>query len=212
MLQSPIGTREVHPRQQEVARCLEAVSAAGQVAGRLWSLQRRKRNDGALCPAPPHSSSAWLLMRCQTYSAHQSSDRMSNNLHPQAGLQSALSCGCKVRCSEPSGWVAAIRQSSVAVESARSLPGALKMDEKAHVLTSEDQRYTGHTQVGSCMHGAHAQRKALHLPSYRVFTHHKAISSDYAIHVHVAACRRCSAWPSSMTGYCSHPLQISPSW
>ena len=25
------------------------------------------------------------------------------------------------------------------------------MDEKAHVLTSEDQRYTGHSQVGFCI-------------------------------------------------------------
>ncbi len=35
------------------------------------------------------------------------------------------------------------------MQTAQSLPGALKMDEKAQVLTSEDQRYTGHTQVGT---------------------------------------------------------------
>ncbi len=52
VLQSPIGTRGINPRQQEVARCLEAVSAASEVAGRLWSYQRRKRNDGTpdTCP------------------------------------------------------------------------------------------------------------------------------------------------------------------
>ena len=54
VLQSPIGARGVHPRQQEVGRCLEAVSAAGQVAGRLWNFQRRKRNDGTP-PAPSYS-------------------------------------------------------------------------------------------------------------------------------------------------------------
>ena len=46
VLQSPIAAQAVQPRQQEVARCLEAVSAAGEVAGRLWNFQRRKRNDG----------------------------------------------------------------------------------------------------------------------------------------------------------------------
>lgn len=49
VLQSPIGARLVHQRQEEVARCLEAVSAAGQVAGRLWDFQRRRRNDGESC-------------------------------------------------------------------------------------------------------------------------------------------------------------------
>ena len=49
VLQSPIGARLVHQRQEEVARCLEAVSAASQVAGRLWDFQRRRRNDGQSC-------------------------------------------------------------------------------------------------------------------------------------------------------------------
>ena len=44
---------------------------------------------------------------------------------------------------------AAIRESSAAMKTAQSLPGALKMDVKAHVMTSEDQRYTGHSQVQS---------------------------------------------------------------
>lgn len=61
---------------------------------------------------------------------------------------------------EPSGWVwhiiadmylcnAAIREGSATIKTAQSLPGALKMDVKAHVMTSEDQRYTGHSQVQS---------------------------------------------------------------
>ncbi len=88
VLQSPIGARGVNPRQQEVARCLEAVSAASEVAGRLWSYQRRKRNDGRpytrpvasvpgpLCNATPGSTATadpceemleadWLLNTAQ---------------------------------------------------------------------------------------------------------------------------------------------------
>ncbi len=46
VLQSPIGAQGMTPRQEEVVRCLEAVSAASQVSGRLWNFQRRKRYEG----------------------------------------------------------------------------------------------------------------------------------------------------------------------
>ena len=43
------------------------------------------------------------------------------------------------------------REGLTALAPSHSLPGALKMDEKAAVLTAEDQRYTGHSQALLCL-------------------------------------------------------------
>ena len=47
VMHSAIGPHGVHPRQEEVAMSLEAVSGAVQVSGRPWQMQRKRRRDGA---------------------------------------------------------------------------------------------------------------------------------------------------------------------
>ena len=43
------------------------------------------------------------------------------------------------------------REGLASLATSHSLPGALKMDEKAAVLTAEDQSYTGHSQALLCL-------------------------------------------------------------
>ena len=43
------------------------------------------------------------------------------------------------------------REGLATLAASHSLPGALKMDEKAAVLTAEDQSYTGHSQALLCL-------------------------------------------------------------
>ncbi|KAK9917148.1 hypothetical protein WJX75_001304 [Coccomyxa subellipsoidea] len=86
VMHSAIGPHGVHPRQEEVAMSLEAVSGAVQVSGRPWQMQRKRRRDS----------------------------------------------GGKLHGSD-------------------SMPGPLKMDEGARVVTAENQRLTGHTGALLCL-------------------------------------------------------------
>ncbi|DBB02245.1 TPA: hypothetical protein ACH3X3_011267 [Trebouxia sp. C0006] len=43
ILKSPLASSGKHPRQEEVMRCLEAVTSAAEVEGQVWPLQRHKR-------------------------------------------------------------------------------------------------------------------------------------------------------------------------
>lgn len=43
ILKSPLASSGKHPRQEEVMRCLEAVTSAAEVEGQAWPLHRHKR-------------------------------------------------------------------------------------------------------------------------------------------------------------------------
>ena len=43
ILKSPLASSGKHLRQEEVMRCLEAVTSAAEVEGQVWPLQRHKR-------------------------------------------------------------------------------------------------------------------------------------------------------------------------
>ena len=139
MLQSPIGARGVHPRQEEVARCLEAVSAAAQVSGRVWSLQRRR---------PRHEGGCQPMQALQSFK-DVSSD--ANTLSLPAQWWCRRQRGSAGTVLMPSELHAVDREGLATLATSHSLPGALKMDEKAAVLTAEDQSYTGHFQALLCL-------------------------------------------------------------
>ena len=53
ILKSPLASSGVHPRQEEVMRCLEAVTSAAEVEGQAWHRPRHKRRRHAQSTGMP---------------------------------------------------------------------------------------------------------------------------------------------------------------
>jgi hypothetical protein len=138
VLRSAIGSHGVHPHQEEVAMCLEAVSGASEVSGRLWQMQRRKRKEGNLLHLHPFPHMGADQKQCTEISCPQRHDE------ENAGGVSKYWHAWDLACQIAGHDAAKMRQSD-------STPGPLRMDEAARVITADEQRLTGHAGAVLCL-------------------------------------------------------------